>query len=567
VKGTEALLESMLNHGVNTTFGYPGGNVIPLFDAFLTYENKIKNILVRHEQGAAHAADGFARASGTPGICIATSGPGASNLITGIMTAFMDSSPLIAMAGQVTVPLIGNDAFQETDMMSMTLSITKHNLQPRSPDDIGPLFSKAYAIATQGRPGPVYMDLPLDTQTGESAPSSACHPGSVPDMQSPDLHAISEAAQRIIGAQRPLFLIGGGVIQSNASAVLHQLVDVVKAPVATTLMGKGAYDEHHPFSLGMVGMHGRRIANYALTTCDVLIVIGCRLIDRVTGNLETFATDCDIIHIDIDPAEIGKNVQPACEIVGDAKAIISLLISALRSRCKKSQQSEWMKRIHEFKELCDCSESCELHSPLTPVTILRVLSKELHPRDIVCTGVGQHQMYCAHFLQMQTPRTFITSGGAGTMGFGLPASIGAKVARPGSEVYDIDGDGSFQMTCQELGTCAAERIKVNPIILSNHYLGMVRQWLELFFDKRYSQVSLGTAVDFVHLAQAYGFDGSTVTRPAELHDALKTQKASKELFLINCEIQQDSNIFPMLPPAGSLRDAFGGCMKAPGKFF
>jgi acetolactate synthase-1/2/3 large subunit len=566
MKGTELLIESMLTHGVTTTFGYPGGKVIPLFDTFLSYEGEIQNILVRHEQGAAHAADGFSRASGTPGVCIATSGPGASNMVTGIMTAFMDSSPLIAMAGQVNVSLIGRDAFQETDMMDMTLSITKYNLQPRSPEEIAPIFARAYSIATQGRPGPVYIDLPVDVQMGESASPSPSHSPTPPAEYTPDQNAIKKAAYRIIKAQRPLFLIGGGVIQSNASRELQRLVDLVKAPVATTLMGKGAYDEHHPFSIGMVGMHGRRIANYALTTCDLLIVIGCRLIDRVTGNLETFAADCDIIHIDIDPSEIGKNVPPDIEIVGDAKAVISHLMDALVVIGKKSEENEWMNRIQEFKELCNCMDTVSTRSPLNPVQVLKMLTKQLRPQDIVCTGVGQHQMYCAHFLRLNNPRTFITSGGAGTMGFGLPASIGAKVAQPRSEVYDIDGDGSFQMTCQELGTCAAEHLRVNPIILSNHYLGMVRQWLEIFFDKKYSQVSLHS-VDFVKLAQAYGLDGVTVHTASDLEDALQAQRASKELFLINCEIEKESNVLPMLPPAGSITDAFGGCMKTPGKFF
>jgi acetolactate synthase-1/2/3 large subunit len=568
MRGTDALLETMVAHGITSTFGYPGGKVIPLFDSFLSYEGKIRNILVRHEQGAVHAADGFARACGNPGVCIATSGPGASNLITGIMTAFMDSSPLIAMAGQVNVSLIGKDAFQETDMMSMTLSITKYNFQPRDPDEIIPIFTRAYEISRSGRPGPVYIDLPVDVQTGTVTYPLPEKMDVTPinSMKNVDLNQIKKAVQLIIHAERPLFLIGGGVIQSNASKEVKDLINLIKAPVVSTLMGKGGYDEHEPFSIGMVGMHGRRIANYAILNCDLLIVIGCRLIDRVTGNVETFAAHCRIIHIDIDPSEIGKNIKPDVQIVGDARQVIALLISALISYGQKHSETEWMKRIQELKDMCECSYDSTT-AAIHPVQVMKALMAHLRPRDIVCTGVGQHQMYCAHFLQFRNPRTFISSGGAGTMGFGLPAAIGAKVAQPRSEVYDVDGDGSFQMTCQELGTCAAEGIKINPIIMSNHYLGMVRQWLEIFFDRRYSQVALGDTVDFVKIAQAHGLDGVTITRPGEIADALKTQQRSRETFLVNCEIERESNILPMLPPAGNITDAFGGCMKAPGTFF
>ncbi|MBU7032075.1 MAG: biosynthetic-type acetolactate synthase large subunit, partial [Theionarchaea archaeon] len=464
MKGTEALLKTMIAHGVTSTFGYPGGKVIPLFDSFLSYEGKIRNILVRHEQGAAHAADGYARACGNPGVCIATSGPGASNLITGIMTAFMDSSPLIAMAGQVGVSLIGKDAFQETDMMSMTLSITKYNFQPRDPDDIIPIFTRAYAISMAGRPGPVYIDLPVDVQTEpvKHLPAEKMHL-TFGNLAKPiDMNQVKEAARLIMHAERPLFLVGGGTIQANASKELKDLVNLVKAPVASTLMGKGAYDEHGAFSIGMVGMHGKRIANYAILNCDLLIVIGCRLIDRVTGDVETFGTHCKIVHIDIDPSEIGKNVMPDVQIVGDAREAIMLLISVLISYGQKHPGTEWMKRIRELKDLCVCS-SDSTTSLIHPVQVMKALMSHLNPPDIVCTGVGQHQMYCAHFLQFKNPRTFISSGGAGTMGFGLPAAIGAKVAKPRSEVYDVDGDGSFQMTYQELGTCTVEGIKINPI--------------------------------------------------------------------------------------------------------
>jgi acetolactate synthase-1/2/3 large subunit len=382
----------------------------------------------------------------------------------------------------------------------------------------------------------------------------------------PHPNQIKRAAEMILASERPLFLVGGGVITANASKELRELVDVVKAPVATTLMGKGAFDEHDPLSIGMLGMHGRKIANYAVINCDLLIVIGCRLTDRVTGNLKTFAENCDVIHIDIDPAEIGKNAKADLPIVGDAKIAMADLAKAIAIMGKKRSNTEWEKRIKEFREMCYCSLERDC-VPINPIRVVGEIMKALKEHDIVCTGVGQHQMFCAHFMQVRHPRTFISSGGAGTMGFGLPAAMGAKVAKPDAEVFDVDGDGSFQMTVQELGTCAEEGIKINPIIMSNHYLGMVRQWLEIYFNRRYSQVNLGKNPDFVKIAEAYGLKGAHVTRPGEIAAALKEQIKSRETFVVNIELEPESNILPMLPPAGNIKDAFGGCMKAPGKFF
>jgi acetolactate synthase-1/2/3 large subunit len=567
MRGAKAVIETMLKKGTDVTFGIPGGALIPLFDEFLNYEGKIKNVLVRHEQGAAHAADAYARVLGKAGVCIATSGPGATNLLTGIMNAYMDSSPVIALGGQVAVALIGNDAFQETDMMGLTIPITKHNFQPRTPDEIAPMLMKAYKIATEGRPGPVYIDLPKDIQAGEvtkEVPKEVEIESFKPTVK-PNIMQIKKAAEMIVDAERPLLLAGGGVITANASAELKSLAELIKAPVTTTLMGKGAYDESEPLSIGMLGMHGRKIANYAMLNCDLLITIGCRFSDRITGNLETFAENCKVIHIDIDPAEIGKNVKVDLPIVGDAKIAMKELVVMVK-KAAKGKATEWSKRIRELKEMCYCSMERDT-TPISPLRVLRELMKVLKPEDIVCTGVGQHQMYCAHFMMMKKPRTFISSGGAGTMGFGFPASIGAKVAKPDVQVFDIDGDGSFQMTIQELGTCAEEKIKVNPVIFSNHYLGMVRQWLEIFFKKRYSHVNLGKNPDFVNIAESYGLGGVSVTKPSQLREALKEQIKSKETFVVNVEVEKESNILPMLPPAGNLRDAFGGCMKAPGRFF
>ncbi len=567
MKGANAVVETLIKNGTDKTFGYPGGVIIPLFDAFLEYKGKIKNVLVRHEQGAAHAAEAYARVLGKPGVCIATSGPGATNLVTGIMNAYMDSSPIIAIGGQVATQLIGNDAFQESDMMGITIPVTKHNFQIRKPNDIASTFMKAYKIATEGRPGPVYIDLPKDPQTEEvtkPAPKEVHIESFQPTLKA-NINQIKRAAEMILNSERPLFLAGGGVISSNASNELRELVDLIKAPIATTLMGKGAYDENEPLSIGMVGMHGRKIANYAMLNCDLMIVIGCRFSDRITGNLKTFAENCKVIHIDIDPAEIGKNVKVDLPIVGDAKMAIADLAAMIRKLGKK-EKTEWSNRIKGFKEQCYCSMDRK-EKPISPIKVMGELMKILKPHDIVCTGVGQHQMFSAHFLRMRNPRTFISSGGAGTMGFGLPASVGAKVAKPSVEVYDLDGDGSFQMTIQELGTIAEENIKVNPIIMSNHYLGMVRQWLEIFFNKRYSQVNLGKNPDFVKVAEAYGLKGITVTKPEDLASALKKQRDSKTTFIVNVELENESNILPMLSPGGNLKDAFGGCMKEKGKFF
>lgn len=567
MKATEVIIEGLLKHGTKVTFGYPGGSIIPLFDSFLEYEGKIKNVLVRHEQAAAHAAEAYGKVSNNAGVCIATSGPGATNLVTGIMNAYMDSSPMIAIGGQVTVNLLGNDAFQEADMIGITLPITKHNFQVRNADEAGETISKAYKIALEGRPGPVYIDLPKDVQatdTKKGLPDNVFIESFQPTIK-PHINQIRKAAELISKAERPLIIAGGGVIASNASGELRDLAHFLKAPVATTLMGKGSYDENDALCLGMVGMHGRKIANYAMLNCDLMIVIGCRLSDRITGNLESFAERSKVIHIDIDPAEIGKNVKVNVPLVGDARLAIKGLIEAVKLISLK-EKTEWSKRIREFNSLCTCTDSYD-GIEISPRAVMSEIMKVLKMNDIVTTGVGQHQMFCAHYLRFRSPRTFISSGGAGTMGFGLPAAIGAKAAKPDVEVYDIDGDGSFQMTVQELGTIAEEGIKVNPVIMSNHYLGMVRQWLEIYFNKRYSQVNLGKNPDFVKISQAYGLDGMHVTRKGELSEAFRNQQKCKGTYLLNIEIARESNILPMLPPGGHLKDAFGGCMKAPGRFF
>ena len=568
MNGAKAIVETLLKHGVDVTFGFPGGSVIPLFDAYLDYEGKIRNVLVRHEQCAAHAAEGYARASGKPGVCIATSGPGATNLVTGIMDAYMDSTPIIAFGGQVPTNLIGNDAFQESDMMGITLPITKHNFQVRTANQMAPTIMKAFKIATEGRPGPVYIDLPKDTQVNEVTepiPEEVKIVGFQPTLE-PNPLAIKRAAEAIINSERPLFLIGQGVVLSNASKELKELVELVKIPVTTTYMSKGVFDEYSGLSLGPVGMHGRKIANYATVHTDLLITIGCRFSDRITGNLKTYADKAKVIHADIDPAEIGKNVKVDIPIVGDAKNVIMALAAQLKKTDIK-EKTVWVDRIKKFKVCCDKCVKVPKTKRIHPRDVMYALNDVLKADDIVVTGVGQHQMFAGHFLKFRKPRKFITSGGAGTMGFGFPAAIGAKVAIPESNVFLIDGDGSFQMTIQELGTVKQAGIKVIPIIMNNSYLGMVRQWLELFSDKRYSQVYLGNTPDFVKVAQAYGLKGIRVTKTEDLVPAFNEAIKSDVTMLIDVCIEEESNILPMLPPAGNVKDAFGGCMFEQGKFF
>ncbi len=568
MNGAKAIVETFIKHGVDVTFGFPGGSVIPLFDAYLDYKGKIRNVLVRHEQGAAHAAEGYARASGKPGVCIATSGPGACNLVTGIMDAYMDSTPIVAFGGQVPTGLIGNDAFQESDMMGITLPITKHNFQVRDANQMAPIMMKAFKIATEGRPGPVYIDLPKDTQVNEVTepiPEEVKIAGFQPTLV-PNPMPIKRAAEAIANAEKPLFLIGQGVVLANASEELRELVELVKIPVTTTYMAKGAFDEYNDLSLGSVGMHGRKIANYATVNTDLLITIGCRFSDRITGNLKTYAEKAKVIHADIDPAEIGKNVRVDIPIVGDAKNVIKALIAQLKGM-KVEEKKKWTDRIKKFKACCDECVKVQKGKRIHPRDVMYALNDVLKPDDIVVTGVGQHQMFAGHFLKMRKPRKFITSGGAGTMGFGFPGAIGAKVAMPDSNVFLVDGDGSFQMTIQELGTVKEAGIKVIPIIMNNSYLGMVRQWLELFFDKRYSQVNLGESPDFVKVAEAYGLKGIRVTKSEGLVPALKEAVKNDVTTVIDVCIEEESNILPMLPPGGHVKDAFGGCMAEAGKFF
>jgi acetolactate synthase-1/2/3 large subunit len=557
--GAEAILRTLKEENVKHSFGVTGGSVIPLFDEYYKDNHGIRHIMSRHEQGAVHGAEGYARASGKAGVCIATSGPGATNLVTGIMDAYMDSTPVVAFGGQVPTSLIGNDAFQESDMVGITMPITKHNFQLRNPDKLRSTIKKAFFIATTGRPGPVYIDLPKDVQTKEVKNEDRnfkVEGYKLPSGGQP--LQIKKAAEMLLNAERPVILVGGGVILAGAEKEVTELATSFSIPVATTLMGKSAFPENNPLSLGMVGMHGRKAANYAVMNADVVMAVGCRFSDRITGNLDTFMENTKLIHVDIDTAEIGKNVRVDVPVVGDAKLIMANMLETAGKVAVKGK-SNWSAKIKELSRECACETNIN-SVPIDPRKVIYEINKAVSEKDIITTGVGQHQMFGAHFLKRTKPRTFISSGGAGTMGFGFPAAIGAKLARPDAEVINIDGDGSFNMVIQELGTCKEEKINVTSVIFNNSYLGMVRQWLELFYEKRYSTVCLGGSARFSKVAEAYCLNGIDVSRPSELAPALKQAMANDETTVIDVRIAPESNIIPMFAAGASVSEMFGPCV-------
>jgi len=565
--GARIVVESLERNGVDLVFGYPGGAVIPLYDEIERRGEKIRHVLVRHEQGGLHAAAAYARVSGRPGVAIATSGPGASNLLTGIMDAHLDSTPVVVIGGQVATSLIGRDAFQECDMMGMTNPITKHNFQARSVEELEEMVDQAFHIATTGRPGPVYLDLPKDVQTqitfrGRGGPLDLPFYAATRELEGA---AIRRAANLIRNSSRPLLLIGQGALHANAARQLEALAVRLRVPVATTIMGKGMFDENHELGLGCVGMHGRRSANYAVASSDLLIVFGCRFSDRVTGEPKSFAAGKRIIHVDIDPYELGKNVPAHVAINGDARDAAEALDRELDGWTPT--WTDWTEHVGYLRGVCNRCVPIQPSTHLDPRSVMEALNAVMDPHDVVTTGVGQHQMFASHFLIRSQPRTFITSGGAGTMGFGLPAAIGASLAKPGVTVWAVDGDGSLQMTAQELGTLAACHAKVVVVVLDNGYLGMVRQWQELYWERRYSAVELTGNPDFVRLAEAYGIPARLATTRHELDRALRDARDADHSTLIHVPVEPESNIMPMLPPGGKLTDFFGFCMPRPGEFF
>ena len=563
MSGAKALIEALKREKVETIFGISGGALLPIHDVL--YDSEIRHILARHEQGAAHAADGYARASGRAGVCMATSGPGATNLVTGIANAYLDSSPVIAFTGQVNTYsanssyMIGRDAFQEADIMGITTPITKYNCQVKSASEIPKAVRMTFHIATTGRPGPALVDIPKNTQTEIDEmdfPSNIQIRGYKPNIE-PHPIQVKKAVQLLLKAVRPIVLAGGGTISSNASPELLQIAELLMMPVATTFMGKGCFPENHHLSMGNIGMHGTRVANKVILEADVILAIGTRFQDRSTGTLDDFCPDAKIIHIDIDAGEIGKNVDVEVPIVADAKVTLRLIHQQLVHRLKQKEGSPWFDRVKELKDKF-LSEMDFGEGDLTSPKLLKELRRILPENAIVATEVGQNQMWAALHFQTYKPRTFISSGGLGTMGFGFPASIGAKVACPSCPVVDIAGDGSFRMTEQELGTSVTEDIPVIVVVLNNSMLGMVAQWQRLFYNRKYAAVKLGSLPDFAKLAQAYGAEGTRVGSLKEFSAAMKKALKNEVTTVIDVPISPEEDVFPMVPPGKGLKDTIAG---------
>jgi acetolactate synthase-1/2/3 large subunit len=548
--GAQALLDSLKCQGVEVIFGFPGGQVIPIYDALYDYPD-IKHILVRHEQGAAHMADGYARATGKVGVCLATSGPGATNLVTGIATAYMDSIPMVAITGQVKTAALGKDAFQEADITGITMPITKHNFLVSNVEDIPEVIARAFHIASTGRPGPVLVDIPIDLSITkfEYSPVESVEIASYKPTTEGHPLQIKKAAKAIAAAERPVLYVGGGVIASGAAAELLELSERTNILVTSTLLGKGAIPETHANALGMLGMHGTAYANYAVAHCDLLIAVGARFDDRVTGKLDAFAQNAKVIHIDIDPAEIGKTVHVDIPIVGDCKQVLQQLLKRIEPR----PATGWNKQVMDWKA------QYPLYYPnddaLYPQYVIEQIWEVTKGQAIVATGVGQHQMWSAQFFKTQFPRQFLSSGGLGTMGYGFPAAIGAQVGCPDKVVFAIDGDGSFQMNSQEIMTAVANKIPVKVAILNNQFLGMVRQWQELFWNHRYSHTDIEAQPDFVKLAEAYGAVGLRCDKKDKVTETLKKSLKYKDLpVLIDFRIEREENVFPMIPAGQSIEE-------------
>lgn len=549
--GAQVLLEALLREGVDTIFGYPGGAVLPIYDA-LFHTPALRHILTRHEQGAVHAADGYARSTGKPGVVFATSGPGATNLVTGIATAHMDSVPLVAVTGQVGLSLLGKDSFQEADITGITLPITKYNYLVKDPNELAYVVHEAFYVATTGRPGPVLIDIPRDVQSAlvsfdKYPPAELELPGYklVENNLGEKLQLLVEALQK---AKKPVLFVGGGVINSGAHEELLKLAEKTGIPVAYSIMGKGVIPDNHPLCLGMVGMHGLAYTNYAFTECDLLIGLGVRFSDRVTGKVSEFCPKATIIHVDIDPAEINKNVRVPLSIVGDVKNVLTRLLPLLEDF--EPDFSAWRQQIAGWKEEYPLQYE---NQGLKPQFVIQQINELTNGEAIVTTEVGQNQMWAAQYYRALKPRTFITNGGLGTMGYGFPAAIGVQIAHPDAVVFDIAGDGSFQMNSQELATAVQYQLPINVVILNNNYLGMVRQWQELFLDKRYSHVDMINP-DFVKLAEAYGAVGLRVEKPEDVRPALEEAINSKKTYVIDCVIEREENVFPMVPAGSAIYD-------------
>ncbi len=556
--GAFALIDSIRRHGVKHLFGYPGGAILPVYDEIYKAEarGELKHILVRHEQAAVHAADAYARATGEVGVCVATSGPGATNLVTGIATAQMDSIPLVVITGQVPSYAIGTDAFQETDIFGITLPIVKHSYVVRRPEEIARIVAEAFHIAGSGRPGPVLIDIPKDIAQQEFLydPRAEVNLRGYPSTEPPLIGSINDAIQLIRAAHRPLLYVGGGAIISNAFAEIKRLAERFQIPVTTTLMGKGAFDENHPLAVGMLGMHGSAYANFAVQGCDLLIAVGARFDDRVTGKLDKFAPDAKVIHIDIDPAEVGKNRTPEVPIVGDVRRVLTELLQATTHE-EEILTKAWLTQVSLWKEDYPL-EAPHYPNMLSPQEVIYEFGKQA-PNAFYTTDVGQHQMWAAQFLK-NSPRHWISSAGLGTMGYGMPAAMGVKVAFPDDQVICISGDASFQMNLQELATLAQYDIKIKTIIINNGWQGMVRQWQEAFYSQRYSSSNMEVGMpDFVKLADAFGIKGMLVTHEHNLSAVVAEILAYDGPLLADFRVKRDENCYPMVAPGKSNSEMVG----------
>lgn len=547
----EALVRCLEQENVEIVFGYPGGAILPVYDAL--NKTVIKHVLVRHEQGAAHMADGYARVTGKVGVCLATSGPGATNLVTGIANAYMDSVPMVLITGQVATSMVGTDAFQEVDITGITIPITKHNFLVKEPEQLPAVVRKAFLLASTGRPGPVLIDLPKDVAQAKikfKYPKTVDLPGYKPTVKG-HTAMVQQAARIMMGAQRPVIYAGGGVRIANAAPELLQLAETICAPVTHTLMGLGCFPGDHPLFLGMLGLHGTRYANQAVTECDCLIAVGARFDDRVVSKISGFAPSARIIHIDIDPAEIGKNVVTQLPIVGDVKNVLG----AILTRLEKKENTSWTERIRQLKE--EMPLRYKQDGGLKPQFVVEKLNEYKEDSAIVVTDVGQHQMWAAQYMRFNEPRSFVSSGGLGAMGFCLPAAIGAQLGAPDRKVILVVGDGGLQMTMQELGTAAEQKLPLKIFILNNNRLGMVRQLQEFYCDKRYIAVDFQFNPDFTELARIYGMEGYTVETPEQLLEILPRVLRSPAPVIVNCVIDPEEDVLPMVLDGYNIDEAIG----------